>query len=230
MKLSKEEQAILDGSEGETKAKIMRTIVEFGDVFGAKRLVPVTHDGHLVTSFGIGLIKPLFRIMDEIIDAGIKAQKPFTVDPRPIDYKNVKCNILNKLIFSKIMYSQQARYEEQLKKIGLKNEDGFTCTCYHDEVGNVDSVEQKEKWFFEAAKHIVRPDVVFLATCPANLSIKRIKGRADECNRYFDEELLKRVHNEFLKMSKVYSFNIINTDRAAVEAFKDVREVMEAQL
>ena len=88
----------------------------------------------------------------------------------------------------------------------------------------------KEKWFFEAAKHIVRPDVVFLATCPANLSIKRIKGRADECNRYFDEELLKRVHNEFLKMSKVYSFNIINTDRAAVEAFKDVREVMEAQL
>ena len=88
----------------------------------------------------------------------------------------------------------------------------------------------KEKWFFEAAKHIVRPDVVFLATCPANLSIKRIKERADECNRYFDEELLKRVHNEFLKMSKVYSFNIINTDRAAVEAFKDVREVMEAQL
>ena len=71
MKLTKEEQAILNGSEGETKAKILKTLVEFGDVFGAEKLVPVTHEGHLVTSFGIGLIKPLFRIMDEIIDAGI---------------------------------------------------------------------------------------------------------------------------------------------------------------
>ena len=74
MKLTKEEQEILNGSQGETKAKILRTLVEFGDVFGADKLVPVTHDGHLVTSFGISLIKPLFRIMDEIIDAGIKAE------------------------------------------------------------------------------------------------------------------------------------------------------------
>ena len=110
MKLTKQEQEILDGKHGETLAKIMRTVVEFGDVFGAKKLVPVTHDGHLVTSFGIGLLKPVYRIMDEIIAAGLKTKYPFTMDPRPIDYKNVKCNILNKLIFSKIMYSQQKHY------------------------------------------------------------------------------------------------------------------------
>ena len=54
MKLTKEEKEILAGKQGETKAKIMKTLVEFGDVFGAEKLVPVTHDGHLVTSFGIG--------------------------------------------------------------------------------------------------------------------------------------------------------------------------------
>ena len=53
MKLTAEEKAILNGKEGETKAKIMRTLVEFGDVFGAEELVPVTTNGHLVTSFGI---------------------------------------------------------------------------------------------------------------------------------------------------------------------------------
>ena len=59
MKLTAEEKAILAGKEGQTKAKIMQTLVEFGDVFGAEKFVPVTTDGHLVTSFGIGLLKPV---------------------------------------------------------------------------------------------------------------------------------------------------------------------------
>lgn len=166
MKLNKQEQEILNGSEGKTKAKIMRTVVEFGDVFGAEKLVPVTHEGHLVTSFGIGLIKPLFRIMDEIIADGIKTKYPFTMDPRPIDYKNVKCNLLNKLIFSKIMYSQQKRYEEQLSKIGLRKKDDFTCTCYLDEVGNIPKYGDILCWAESSA--VVYANSVLGARCNRN--------------------------------------------------------------
>ena len=102
MQLTKEEESILNGSQGEVMAKMMKTMVSLGDIFGAKRMVDVTHDGHLVTSMGIPLLKPVFRTMQEIIDAGITAKWKFTADPRPIDYKNVKCNILDKLVFSKI--------------------------------------------------------------------------------------------------------------------------------
>ena len=174
MKLTKEEQEILNGAQGETKAKILKTLVEFGDVFGAEKLVPVTHDGHLVTSFGIGLIKPLFRIMDEIIDAGIKTKYPFTVDPRPIDYKNVKCGLLDKLIFSKIMYSQQKRYEEQLQKIGLKNINGFTCTCYMDEVGNIPKYGDVLSWAESSA--VVYANSVLGARCNRNSGMLDIFG------------------------------------------------------
>lgn len=166
MKLTKEEQEILDGKQGEVMAKIMRTIVEFGEVFGAKKLVPVTHDGHLVTSFGIGLIKPLFRTMDEIIGAGIKAKFPFTVDPRPIDYDNVKCNILEKLIFSKIMYSQQERYEGQLRQVGLKDKDTFSCTCYMNEVGNIPKKGDILCWAESSA--VVYANSVLGARCNRN--------------------------------------------------------------
>ena len=174
MKLTKEEQEILNGAQGETKAKILKTLVEFGNVFGAEKLVPVTHDGHLVTSFGIGLIKPLFRIMDEIIDAGIKTKYPFTVDPRPIDYKNVKCGLLDKLIFSKIMYSQQKRYEEQLQKIGLKNINGFTCTCYMDEVGNIPKYGDVLSWAESSA--VVYANSVLGARCNRNSGMLDIFG------------------------------------------------------
>ena len=174
MKLTKEERAILDGKEGQTKAKIMQTLVEFGELFGAEEFVPVTTSGHLVTSFGIGLLKPVYRIMDEIIEAGLKTPYPFTVDPRPIDYKNVKCGLLNKLVFSKIMYSQQKHYEEQLSKIGLKNQNAFTCTCYLPEVGNTPKYGDVLSWAESSA--VVFANSVLGARCNRNSGMLDIFG------------------------------------------------------
>jgi predicted aconitase len=174
MKLTAEEKAILEGKEGQTKAKIMKTLVEFGEVFGAEKFVPVSTNGHLVTSFGIGLLKPVYRIMDEIIDAGLKTPYPFTVDPRPIDYQNVKCGPLNKLIFSKIMYSKQKHYEEQLKKIGLKDEKSFTCTCYLKEVGNTPKYGDVLSWAESSA--VVFANSVLGARCNRNSGMLDIFG------------------------------------------------------
>lgn len=174
MRLTSEEREILEGKQGETKAKIMKTLVEFGEVFGAKKLVPVTTKGHLVTSFGIGLLKPVYRIMDEIIDAGLKTQYPFTVDPRPIDYRNVHANLLNKMIFSKIMYSQQKHYEEQLSKIGLIDKNSFTCTCYLDEVGNTPKMGDVLSWAESSA--VVYANSVLGARCNRNSGMLDIFG------------------------------------------------------
>lgn len=174
MKLTQEEQDILDGKEGQTKAKIMQTLVEFGELFGADKLVPVTTSGHLVTSFGIGLLKPVYRIMDEIIEAGLKTPFPFTVDPRPIDYENVKCGVLDKLIFSKIMYSKQKHYEEQLSKIGLKNKNAFTCTCYLEEVGNTPKYGDILSWAESSA--VVFANSVLGARCNRNSGMLDIFG------------------------------------------------------
>lgn len=174
MRLTAEEKGILEGKEGKTKAKIMQTLVEFGEVFGAKKLVKVTANGHLVTSFGIGLLKPVYRIMDEIIDAGLKTKYPFTVDPRPIDYKNVKCGLLDKLIFSKIMYSQQKHYEEQLSKIGLRNKDSFTCTTYLSQVGNVPKYGDILSWAESSA--VVFANSVLGARCNRNSGMLDIFG------------------------------------------------------
>lgn len=123
MQLTPEQVDILNGKQGKTKAMVMETLVMFGDIFGAKRLVEVTHkEGHLVTSFGIGLLKPLYKTMDRLIADGIKTQGTFTVDPRPLDRANVKYSLLDRLVNEKVMYSQQKRYEEQLKAVGLKTQ------------------------------------------------------------------------------------------------------------
>ena len=138
MKLSKEQLDILNGKQGEVKAKIMETIVRYGDIFDASRLIKVSHGcGHLVTSFGMPLLKPVYRIMDQLIENKLTVKDGFTMDPRPLDYKNVKCNLLEKAVFNLVMYGSQKMYEEKLAKVGLKNKDAFSCACYFKEIGNI---------------------------------------------------------------------------------------------
>ena len=166
MNLTPEEEAILNGSQGEVMAKMMQTLVSLGDIFGAKRMVKITHEGHLVTSMGIPLLKPLYRTMQQIIDAGISAKWKFTADPRPIDYKNVKCNLLDKIVFSKVMYGKQAEYEEQLKKVGLISPDAFSCACYQKEMGNTPQKGDILSWAESSA--VVYANSVLGARCNRN--------------------------------------------------------------
>ena len=54
MFLTDEQQAILNGEKGETMAKVMKTLVMYGDAFGADKLVPVTSQyNHLCKSMPV---------------------------------------------------------------------------------------------------------------------------------------------------------------------------------
>lgn len=145
MELSDEEKEILEGKHGEVMRKILESVVLYGEAFEAKRLIPIDGPVHLVTSFGLSGIETVFDMMDELIEAGVKAKAPFTVDPRPMDFENVECSDVQKKIFS-VLYSNQARYEEELRKLGLKNDNAFTCTCYMPQVGNVPKRGQVLSW------------------------------------------------------------------------------------
>ena len=174
MYLSSEQQAILDGSKGETMAKVMKTLVMYGETFGADKLVPVTSEyNHLVTSFGLKMMGPVFDLMQKLIDAGALSGQKFSVDPRPVD-KNVPANFLQKLVFNKFMYSTQASYEEQLKELGLMDKDAFTCACYLDQVGNKPKKGDILSWAESSA--VVYANSVLGARCNRNSGIMDIMG------------------------------------------------------
>ena len=174
MILTAEQQAVLSGSKGETMAKVMKTLVMYGETFGADKLVPVTSEyNHLVTSFGLKMMGPVFELMQQLIDAGAISQQKFSVDPRPVD-KNVPANFLQNFIFNKIMYSKQESYEGQLKQLGLMNEDAFTCACYLDQVGNTPGKGEILSWAESSA--VVYANSVLGARCNRNSGIMDIMG------------------------------------------------------
>ena len=174
MYLTPEQQAILNGEKGETLAKVMKTLVKYGEIFGAEKMVPVTSEyNHLVTSFGLKALGPVYDLMNQLIEAGAVSQQKFSVDPRPLD-KNVPSNFLLDFVFNNFMYSRQDFYEGQLNKLGLMDKDAFSCACYLDQMGNKPKKGEILSWAESSA--VVYVNSVLGARCNRNSGIVDIMG------------------------------------------------------
>lgn len=174
MLLTKEQQAIIDGSQGEIMSKIMSTLVAYGETFDAERMVPVTGEyGHTVISFGLGIMKPIYELYDTILADGKVSGQLFSADPRPVDKKGVPANLLQNIIFD-FMYSQQGRYEEQLRRFGIMNDGAYTCTCYLPQVGNTPKRGDILSWAESSA--VVYANSVLGARCNRNSGIIELMG------------------------------------------------------
>ncbi len=174
MILTPEQQAILDGEKGETMAKVMKTLVMYGDAFEAEKLVPITSKyNHLVTSFGLKVMSPVYDLMQQLLDSGVASAQKFSVDPRPLD-KNVPASFLQNFVFKNFMYTKQDFYENQLEKLGLLDKNAFSCACYLDEVGNKPKKDDVLSWAESSA--VVYANSVLGARCNRNSGIIDIMG------------------------------------------------------
>lgn len=174
MTLTEEQQAILRGDKGETLRKVMESLVRYGDLFGADCMIPVTSQhNHLVTSFGLKALGPVYDLMEQLIEAGALSKQTFSADPRPMD-KNVPSNLLQDFVFNFFMYTRQDYYEKQLHKLGLMDEDAFSCTCYMPEMGNTPKKGEVLSWSESSA--VVYANSVLGARCNRNSGIIDLMG------------------------------------------------------
>ena len=174
MKLTDEQKAILEGSRGETLAKVMESLVRYGDLFGATEMVPISSKyNHLVTSFGLKALGPVYELMDKLLEAGAPSGQKFSVDPKPLD-KNVPSSFAQDVVFKLFMYSRQKDYEKQLEQLGLLSDNAFTCTCYMDEVGNKPGYGEVLSWSESSA--VVYANSVLGARCNRNSGIIDLMG------------------------------------------------------
>ena len=136
MILNEELKAIERGEKGDEMKRVLNTLVMYGEAFGAERMVPITGKmGHAVIGTGSLTWKPVFELMDRLIKAGALPKQKFTTDPRGIE-SHVPIGFADKMVF-KVIFSNQRRMEKEWEKMGIKDENAYTCTAYMDEVGNI---------------------------------------------------------------------------------------------
>lgn len=174
MQLNQELQDILDGAKGETLKKVLQTMMRYGELFGADAMVPITSRcNHLVTSFGLKALGPVYALLDRLIAEEALSKQKFSADPRPLD-PNVPSSFLQNIVFKHFMYSKQEQYEQQLERLGLLDKDAFTCTCYMDEVGNTPAQGEVLSWSESSA--VVYANSVLGARCNRNSGIIDLMG------------------------------------------------------
>lgn len=137
IKLTPEERGILRGRQGPTMQKVMKTVVLYGEALGAERLVEIEGDGHFVIPWATPGIGPSLEMLGELVAAGLKTKYPFTLDPKaPLDFENLSLSPEQEQALEE-MYRDQARYDERMLQLGLRDADAYTCSPYLPEVGNI---------------------------------------------------------------------------------------------
>ena len=137
IRLTEEEQDILRGTQGPTMQKVMTTVVLYAEALGAERLVDIEGLGHFAIPWCTPGIAPPLEMLDELVAAGLKTKHPFTLDPRaPLDFENLSLRPEQEQTLEQ-MYRDQARYDERMLQLGLRDRDAYTCSPCLPEVGNV---------------------------------------------------------------------------------------------
>ena len=136
MILNEELLSVKRGEQGEAMRKVLETLIMYGEAFGAEKMVRITGEmGHAVIGTGSLTWKPVFDLMEKLIEGGALPRQSFTTDPRGID-KYAPQTLADQAVF-KLIFSNQNRMEKEWKRMGIKDDNAYTCTCYMDEVGNI---------------------------------------------------------------------------------------------
>jgi predicted aconitase len=145
MTLTQEEQDILDGKQGDAKAKVMKTVVMFGNAFGATHLVDLGGAPHSSVFNAPPFMKSIIDIFNTCADEGLKSYAPFTVNPRPFDLYNVETQpVTMNMVFEG--YPLQPQLDHVLNRIGARGMVSRSCACYTSEVGNAPEPGTNVAW------------------------------------------------------------------------------------
>ncbi|MEE9589484.1 MAG: aconitase X [Hyphomicrobiaceae bacterium] len=135
MELTQEEQDILDGKKGKVLAKVMRTVVDHGNLFGATKLVDLGGAAHSALFTGTPAMAPLVDVLSECAEAELKAYAPYTVNPRPFDLYNVQTERDEQIMIFE-GYPLQTEVDHLHVRLGGRNLDTRSCACFLPEIGN----------------------------------------------------------------------------------------------
>ncbi|TFG07561.1 MAG: DUF521 domain-containing protein [Promethearchaeota archaeon] len=134
MYLTKEEESILEGNQGEMLSKLMRFIVEIGDSFGAEKLIEIV-SCHTVLNIGLSFCRAAADVLHRMAQAGLKVKVPTTADPIPdMDYAKELNSVYS-------LFELHEQMMEDLSRIGVQ---GFTCTPYY--IGNKPNFGEHCAW------------------------------------------------------------------------------------
>lgn len=86
---------------------------------------------------------------------------------------------------------------------------------------------RKDKWIYEVAESVVKPDVAFFFDVPVDVAVERVRSREAEKDRYIDMELQYRLRDEYLAICKANHGVLISTEKSIEDCYEIVKNEVE---
>ncbi len=86
---------------------------------------------------------------------------------------------------------------------------------------------KEDRWIYEVAQSVVKPDVAFFFDVPVETAVARVRSREEEKDRYIDMALQYRLREEYRAICKANGGVLIATDAAVEESYKLVKDAVE---
>jgi predicted aconitase len=136
MHLTKEEEKILDGEEGEVSERLFRLLVRLGDIYGAEKMIPVGSVQVAGVSYkSVG--DPGLAFLEDMASKGAKVKVLTYLNPAGMDLENWE-----KLGFPKDFAKNQIRVMDAFKKMEIV----VTSTCTPYLAGNLPRFREHIAW------------------------------------------------------------------------------------
>lgn len=86
---------------------------------------------------------------------------------------------------------------------------------------------EKDKWIYQIAESVVKPDAAFFFDVPVEIAVKRVRSREAEKDRYIDMELQYRLRDEYLAICKANNGVLISTEMPVEDCYAIVKKEVE---
>ncbi|MBO5968527.1 MAG: dTMP kinase [Clostridia bacterium] len=89
---------------------------------------------------------------------------------------------------------------------------------------------KNDKWIYEIAKSVVKPDVAFFFDLPVAEAVARVRVRPKEKDRYIDMELQYRLRKEYIDICRTNGGILISTTQPEEECYQIVKNKVKEML
>ena len=87
-----------------------------------------------------------------------------------------------------------------------------------------------DKWIYEIAKCVIRPDISFFFDLPVEEAVARVRRRPEEKNRYIDMKLQYKLREEYINLCNKNGGILISTTQNKEESYAIVKDAVKKVL
>ncbi len=89
---------------------------------------------------------------------------------------------------------------------------------------------EHDRWIYEVAESVIRPDVSFFFDVPVDVAVARVRKRPEEKERYIDMDLQYKLRQEYLDICRANNGVLISTEKSEDECYALVKDKVKEML